>query len=77
MEPVIWTALTSFFVAGASYGAVIMGLKKGLNGTAARVKDVGDRLVKHIDDESGNDKLTHERLAKVETKVDLIYERIK
>jgi hypothetical protein len=34
-------------------------------------------LSAHIKEETDNDKLTHERLAKVETKVDMLSERVK
>jgi len=73
MEPVLWTAVTSFFVAGAAWGAV----KTGLNGTREKIGELHQRLSKHIDEETSADLTTHERLTRVETKVDTLIERIK
>jgi len=77
MEPTVVTVVSSFgtaiFVAGIAWGTI----KKGLNGTSERVKEIHERLHSHIKDESDADKHTHERIARVETKIDLLSERIK
>ena len=74
MEPATlgYVALTGFFAAGAAWGAV----KSGLNGTKARMEALHKNLDDHIKEEHANDMHTHERIARVETKVDLIIEEI-
>jgi len=76
MEPMYifgWTVLTSLFGAGIVLGV----LKKTVNGSVSRISEIHHRLSKHIDDEGKADSKTHERIARVETKVDMILERIK
>ena len=73
MEPAIgYAAIVAFFSAGAAWGAV----KAGLNGTKGRVESLTDQITQHIKDESDNDRVTHERIASVETKIDFIVKRI-
>ena len=80
MEPsTAYAALTAVFAAGAAWG----GVKFALNGTRARVdeihnetKGVRKMLADHIQEESGADMYTHERLAKVETKVDILSDHV-
>lgn len=74
MEPAfVYSALSAVFVAGTTIGY----LKKTLNGTTDRVKDISKALNDHIKEEGDNDAQTHERIARVETKVDLVIERFK
>jgi hypothetical protein len=74
MEPTIgYAVLTGIFAAGAAWG----GSRAFWNGTKNRVEEVHRMLSAHIKEETDNDKLTHERLAKVETKVDMLSERVK
>lgn len=69
MEPSIgYAVISAFFAAGAAWGAV----RSALNGTRGKVDDVHKRLAAHIDDESVADKVTHERIARVETKIDML-----
>ena len=69
MEPAfIYSTMSAVFVAGTTIGYI----KKTLNGTTERVKEIQSSLNNHIAEESDNDTETHERIAKVETKVDLI-----
>jgi hypothetical protein len=71
MEPTLgYAVLTGVFAAGAAWG----GSRAFWNGTKNRVNDVHKMLSEHIKEESLADMHTHERLAKVETKVDLIGE---
>ena len=73
MEPEIaYGAIVAFFSAGAAWGAV----KTGLNGTKGRVEALTVKIDDHIRDETDNDRTTHERIARVETKVDIIIERM-
>ena len=74
MDPAfIYAVITGVFAAGAAFG----GVKIALNGTRSKVDDVYKVVSDHIREETHNDKRTHERLAKVETKVDILVERIK
>lgn len=69
----IWTIGTSLIGAGVVLGV----LKKTINGSVGRITEIHDRLTKHIDDEGRADSHTHERIARVETKVDIILERMR
>ena len=71
--PFMWTLLTALVAAAFAAG----GAKRALNGTRERVKEIHEQLNSHIDEEANNDKQTHERLATVETKVDIVLERLK
>lgn len=72
MEPILgYAALTAVFSAGAAWA----GVKTSLNGTKRRVEETHDRLAKHIEDESQNDLITHERIARIETKLDVALEK--
>ena len=74
MEPVIsYAALTAIFSAGAAWA----GVKVSLNGTKRRVEETHRQLAEHIKDESAADMKTHERIARVETKVDMVLENFK
>jgi hypothetical protein len=74
MEPstFAYAAMTGVFAAGAAWGAV----KTGLNGTKARVEALHADLDEHIKEEHANDRQTHERVARVETKVDLLVNKL-
>lgn len=72
VSPFTYAALTAVFAAGAAWGAV----KHSLNGTKIKVDDIANRLHLHIKDEADADKQTHERIARVETKVDILVDRI-
>jgi hypothetical protein len=72
-SPLTYAAITAIFVAGAAWGAV----KHSLNGTKTKVEEIQSRLYLHIKDESDADQKTHERIARVETKVDFLVERVK
>ena len=74
MEPaLIYSVLSAVFVAGITMGY----MKKTLNGTTERVKEIHTALTDHIRDESDNDAYTHERIARVETKVDIVIDGFK
>jgi hypothetical protein len=70
---IAYAAIVAFFSAGAAWGAV----KTGLNGTRTKVDNLTQQLTSHITDEAASDSKTHERIARVETKVDIIIERMK
>ena len=70
-SPATWSVLTAVFVGGAAWG----GTKKALNGTRQRVKDVQEQLTVHIKEEHDADVETHERIARMETKIDILLER--
>ena len=73
MEPAfLYTIGTAVFVGGVSAGMV----KASLNGTKERVRQIHETLQTHINDEADNDRLTHERLAGVEAKVDILLEKL-
>ena len=67
-EPILWQIFTTIFLAGVAWGAV----KYALNGTRHRVKEIHERLHTHINEENRADIVTHDRLARLETKVDLL-----
>ena len=73
LSPLAYALLTSIFVSGAAFGAV----KAGLNGARTKIDEVHKRLHEHIADESNADAHTHERIARVETKIDMIAERMR
>lgn len=66
-----WPALTVVASAGAAWGAV----KHSLNGTRERVSKIETALADHAekDDQLQND--TIDRLARIETKLDVIADR--
>ena len=68
----VYAGIVAFFSAGAAWGAV----KTGLNGTRGKVEALTEKIDDHIKDETDNDRTTHERIARVETKVDIIIERM-
>jgi hypothetical protein len=80
MEPFLgYAAITSIFAAGAAWA----GVKVSLNGTKLRVEETHTRLADHIRDEGLADMHTHDRIAKtherltrVETKVDMLLEKM-
>ena len=72
MEPFIgYAVLTAVFSAGAAWA----GVKVSLNGTKRRVEETHERLARHIQDESKADLITHERIASIETKLDIALAR--
>ena len=74
MESIVgYAALTAIFSAGAAWA----GVKTSLNGARKRIDETHERLARHIEDESMADLHTHERLAKVETKVDILIDKFK
>ena len=73
MEPALmYTIGTGLFVLGAAWG----GTKVALNGTREKVREIHERLSLHISDEVSADIVTHERVTRIETKVDLILDRL-
>ena len=72
-QTIAYALIVAFFSAGAAWGAV----KAGLNGTRGKVESLTDQITDHIRDETKNDRTTHERIARVETKVDIVIERMK
>ena len=70
--PFMWTLITALIAAAFAAG----GAKRALNGTRDRVKEIHEQLRSHINEEHNADQQTHERIARVETKVDLILERM-
>ena len=73
LTQVAYSLMTALFVGGAAWGAT----KSALNGTRLRVQEVHKQLSDHIRDEVNADQETHERRARVETKVDIVLERMK
>lgn len=51
------------------------GAKVALNGTRDRVKQIDRKLEDHIKDETTQDLKIHERVASIETKIDVLLER--
>lgn len=70
---IAYSLATAIFVGGMAWGAT----KSALNGTRQRVQEIHETVIKHITDEHNADQKTHERIASVEAKVDLILARIK
>ena len=68
LSPFQYALITGALAAGASAGAV----KASLNGAKAKIDEVHKKLHDHITEENNSDRETHERLAKVETKVDYL-----
>ena len=68
----LWpSAVTAIFVGGVAWGAT----KSALNGTRDRVRSIQDELRNHITEEHNADMETHERIARVETKLDMLISR--
>lgn len=70
---IVSSIATAIFVGGVAWGAT----KSALNGTKLRVQQVHDELREHMRDEANADVETHERIARVETKVDILLDKIK
>ena len=68
----VYAAIAAFFSAGAAWGAV----KTGLNGTKGKVESLTVLVNDHIKDETKSDQVTHERIARVEAKVDIIIDKM-
>ena len=68
----VYAAIAAFFSAGAALGTV----KTGLNGTKGRVEALTVLVNDHIKDETKSDQVTHERIARVEAKVDIIIDKM-
>lgn len=65
----LWPSFaTAVFVGGVAWGAT----RNALNGTRIRVQQIQDELRNHIKDESNADIDTHERITRVETKLDIL-----
>lgn len=65
----LWpSAATALFVGGVAWGAT----RNALNGTRIRVQQIHQELRDHIKDESNADIDTHERITRVETKLDIL-----
>jgi hypothetical protein len=74
MDPLLgYGILTAVFSAGAAWTSV----KLSLNGAKKRIDETHSRLTVHIQDEAQADSQTHERIARVETKVDMILEQMR
>lgn len=73
LTPFATSIMTAIFVSGAAWGAT----KAALNGTKMRVQEVHKKISDHIKEEADADKETHQRIARVETKIDMILERYK
>ena len=71
LTPFATSILTALFVSGAAWGAT----KTALNGTKQHVKDIHAELRQHIREEHNADMETHERIARVETKIDVLVDR--
>lgn len=71
MEDLILYAAPLLAVGGAWGGA-----KVALNGTRERVKEIQDDLSSHITEEHALDMETHARIARLETKIDILVEKI-
>ena len=84
LTPTALTILSSILTAVFGAGIVLGVLKKTVNGSVVRigeihveVREVRDRLTKHIDDESEADKHTHAKIASMETTLNILAERAK
>lgn len=77
MEPVLVTIVSTVFIAGVAYGATWKAVKTTLNGTVGDVKEIRDTLRAHISEESANDQKTHERIAVVEARVEMVLEKLR
>lgn len=73
LTPFATSILTAIFVSGAAWGAT----KSALNGTRQRVQQIHEDLRQHVSEESNADMQTHERLTRVETKVDVLVESLR
>lgn len=71
MEFEAWKLITAALALGGSWG----GAKVALNGTRERVKEVSEKLETHIKDEAEQDLKLHQRMAGVETKIDILIDR--
>lgn len=63
-NPIVWSLITAIAAGGASWGAS----KQSLNGTRERVKKVEAEFTSHKAE-------TTDRLARVETKIDILLQR--
>lgn len=72
-SPLLTSMGTAIFVGGVAWGAT----KSALNGTRMRVQQIHEELRSHIRDESSADMETHERITRVETKLDMLIDRVK
>ena len=60
--------IVPILAAAAAWG----GSRQALNGTRERVRELHVQLADHIRDEHAADMITHDRIARIETKVDLL-----
>ena len=72
-SPELLAVVGTVFSAGAAWG----GAKVALNGTKNRVKDIKEDLVKHTAADLVIQTQMIDRLARIETKLDMIHERSK
>ena len=70
--PLLWAIGTGIFTGGVAFG----GVKVALNGTRERVKTVEIAVDKNKDANTEAHKELGERLASIETKVDIVVEHL-
>lgn len=68
-EPITWTVLSAIFTGGIAFG----GFKVALNGTKNRIA----HLESQEDDAVKHRAQVGERLSSLETKIDMIYDKVK
>jgi hypothetical protein len=67
--PILYSVLSAMFTGGVAYG----GFKVALNGTKNRISKLEE-----VEERAEMERIkTHERLASLETKIDMIYDKVK
>lgn len=67
--PIVYTIMSAVFTGGIAFG----GFKVALNGTKKRIE-----MLEETESRAEVERLkTHERLASLETKIDMIYDKVK
>jgi hypothetical protein len=73
MEFEAWKLITAALALGGSWG----GAKVALNGTRERVKELKQDFSNHVKEEGEQDLKLHQRMASVETKIDVLIDRVR
>lgn len=69
----LWKFIGPALALGGAWG----GAKVALNGTRDRVARIDAELRDHISEENQHDLILHERIAQMETKIDVLLDRTK
>ena len=67
--PLAWSILTAVFTGGVAFG----GVKVALNGTKQRIDDLEEKEEGAVESRV----IVAERLSSLETKIDMIYDKVK